>query len=72
MAEQLKWLKSTYSNGDANGNECVELARLPQRRLGVRDSKCGHSGPILSVPSAAAASFLTFVKDAANRANMLL
>jgi hypothetical protein len=39
------WRKSTYSG--LNGN-CVEVARLAEGRIGVRDSK-DPSGPVLAI-----------------------
>lgn len=39
------WRKSSRSSGDGNGN-CVEVARMAEV-VGVRDSKAGHSGPVL-------------------------
>lgn len=38
------WKKSASSGGV----NCVEIARLSTERIGVRDSKIGDAGPILS------------------------
>ncbi|MBG0829244.1 DUF397 domain-containing protein [Planomonospora sp. ID67723] len=38
------WAKSPFSGG--NGGNCVEIAKLPGGRVGVRDSK-DRSGPAL-------------------------
>lgn len=45
-AAGVTWRKSTYSA--YNGN-CVEMADLGQGRIGVRDSKAGEAGPVLSL-----------------------
>ncbi|WP_409470307.1 DUF397 domain-containing protein [Streptomyces sp. HC307] len=37
MTQALHWQKSTYSGG-AEGNTCVEIAKLPIR-IAIRDSK---------------------------------
>ena len=42
------WRKSSYSNGGGDGNECVELAILPDGGVAVRDSKQGENGPHLT------------------------
>lgn len=48
MTEHLTWRKSSFSTGDGNGNECVELATLPDGGMAVRDSKQGRTSPILT------------------------
>jgi Domain of unknown function (DUF397) len=48
------WIKSSYSY--ANGN-CVEVARLPDGQVGVRDSK-NPQGAILRFTSAGWRAFL--------------
>jgi hypothetical protein len=40
----LKWIKSSYSG--AEGNNCVEVAALPNGDRAVRDSK-NSTGPVL-------------------------
>ncbi len=40
----LKWIKSSYSG--AEGNNCVEIAALPNNGRAIRDSK-NSDGPIL-------------------------
>ncbi|AEN11747.1 MULTISPECIES: DUF397 domain-containing protein [unclassified Streptomyces] len=56
-----RWFKSSYSN---NGGDCIEVAvNLATSRgvVPVRDSKDPLS-PVLTVPTAAFASFVTGVK----------
>ncbi|MFH8803442.1 DUF397 domain-containing protein [Streptomyces sp. NPDC017936] len=45
-------------NGDQGGN-CVEVARLPDAAVAVRDSKA-PAGPILTLRPAAFAAFLSW------------
>lgn len=59
--ESLLWVKSSYSD---NGGTCVEWAPSNARSTGtvpVRDSK-RPSGPVLTVPANAFASFVAGVK----------
>lgn len=51
---RLRWVKSSlsYANGD-----CVQLARLPDGRIAVRDSK-DPSGPVLRFSPLEWAAFL--------------
>lgn len=56
-----RWFKSSYSN---NGGACVEVAANVATSRGmvpVRDSK-DLSGPVLTVPAHAFASFVAGVK----------
>lgn len=54
-----RWRKSTLS--DMNGN-CVEVKLLPERRVGVRDSK--HiKGPVLTLAPTQWQAFLRSVKN---------
>ncbi|MCX4773392.1 DUF397 domain-containing protein [Streptomyces sp. NBC_01260] len=56
-----RWFKSSYSN---NGGACVEVAANVAASRGmvpVRDSK-DLSGPVLTVPANAFASFVAGVK----------
>lgn len=56
-----RWFKSSYSN---NGGACVEVAANVAASRGtvpVRDSK-HPSGPVLTVPANAFASFVAGVK----------
>lgn len=53
---ELKFVKSSYSGGDA-GQQCVEVARNIPTTVAVRDSK-SPDGPILHVLPDAWASFL--------------
>lgn len=56
--DTLVWRKSSFSND--NGNECVEVAALPDGGMAVRDSKY-PMGPTLSFT---AAEWSAFVKGA--------
>jgi hypothetical protein len=54
-----RWIKSSlsYANGD-----CVEIATLPDARIGVRDSK-DPDGPLLRFTPAEWAAFIGGVKN---------
>ncbi|WP_405985625.1 DUF397 domain-containing protein [Streptomyces sp. NBC_00872] len=59
--DSSRWVKSSYSD---NGGSCVEWAPVYASATGVvpvRDSK-DPSGPVLSVPAGAFASFVAGVK----------
>lgn len=59
MTQQFTdWRKSTHSSSSA-GN-CVEIA-LTQETIGVRDSKGGDTGPILTVCGTAWSAFVRSV-----------
>jgi hypothetical protein len=47
LAIASSWTKSSLSH--ANGN-CLEVADLASKRVGIRDSKYAPSGPILQFP----------------------
>jgi hypothetical protein len=55
----VRWLKSSlsYANGD-----CVEVASLPDARIGVRDSKDPH-GPVLRFTAAEWTAFIGGVRN---------
>lgn len=53
----LKWRKSSHSSGEGNGNDCVEVAPLPSGSWGVRDSKAGEDGDVLTLGPAAFRAF---------------
>ena len=55
---ELSWYKSSYSGSD--GGNCVEVARTVAA-VHVRDSK-ERRGPVLTVPSAQWAAFLTLAE----------
>ncbi|WP_149260304.1 DUF397 domain-containing protein [Actinomadura sp. K4S16] len=54
----IEWRKASRSN--ASGNECVEVAALPQGR-GIRDSKAPDTGHLTLSP-ASFAQLVTRVK----------
>ena len=56
---QVTWRKSSWSS--YNGN-CVEVAELGGRLIGVRDTKDAGLGPVLVFGHAAWRSFLDGVK----------
>lgn len=53
------WRKSSYSDGQ---NNCVMLARLDDS-VGIRDSKQGESGDVLTFSPAELGAFVQAVKD---------
>ncbi len=55
--DSLLWMKSSYSGG--SGDNCVEVAALPEGGFAVRDSK-EASGPVLGFT---AGEWRTFVRD---------
>lgn len=61
----LTWRKSSYSTGDTNGGECVELASLPGGGVAVRDSKLGDQSPVITFTQAELRAFVLGVKAGA-------
>jgi len=61
----LAWRKSSFSDGTGSGNECVELAALPDGARAVRDSKSADSGPVVTFTKAGLAAFVLGVKAGA-------
>ncbi|MFE9727741.1 DUF397 domain-containing protein [Streptomyces sp. NPDC005794] len=62
--ETPRWIKSSYSS---NGGACVEVAEnfaVPHNVVPVRDSK-NPGGPVLDLPAASFAAFVTGVKSGA-------
>jgi hypothetical protein len=57
----LIWIKSSYSSG--SGDNCVEIAALPEGGLGVRDSKDAN-GPVLGFTADEWRAFVRGVKAA--------
>ncbi len=54
----VQWRKSRFSNPSGN---CVEIARLPDRRVAVRDSR-DPGGPALIFAPAAWSAFLRAIR----------
>ncbi|MGW0812375.1 DUF397 domain-containing protein [Streptomyces viridiviolaceus] len=61
MSDQLKWIKSSYS--DNEGGNCVEVAR--SAAIHVRDSKTAPSGPELRIGASAWSAFIAAVQPEA-------
>jgi hypothetical protein len=57
----VQWRKSSYSTGDAGGNECVEVARPDRTVTALRDSKAPDAGHI-HVPAWSFDAFVTGIK----------
>lgn len=58
----LTWHKSSFSDGTGSGNNCVELAALPDGGVAVRDSKLVDSGPVVHFTRAELRAFVLGVK----------
>jgi hypothetical protein len=58
--ESVKWFKSTRSG---NNGACVEVARLGDGTIGVRDTKAQGQGPILTFTRAEWDAFISGAKD---------
>ncbi|MGW4866936.1 DUF397 domain-containing protein [Streptomyces chartreusis] len=56
----VRWRKSTYSNGD--GGNCVEVADGVPGVIPVRDSKLASDSPVLLVAAHAWDRFLTCLR----------
>ncbi|MGW7280691.1 DUF397 domain-containing protein [Streptomyces sp. NPDC054844] len=61
MSDQLKWVKSSYSNSE--GGACVEVALAPTTH--IRDSKTAPTGPELRVSAPAWSVFIAAVQPGA-------
>ncbi|WP_121701039.1 DUF397 domain-containing protein [Streptomyces sp. E5N298] len=61
MSDQLKWVKSSYS--DSEGGNCVEVARCGA--IHVRDSKNAPTGPDFQVSAPAWSAFIAAVQPGA-------
>ena len=57
---RASWRRSTFSN--LNG-ACVEIARIPPNRIGVRDKKDDGNGPILFFTDAEWSAFISGAKS---------
>lgn len=55
----VRWWKSSYSNPSGN---CVEIARLRDEGVAVRDSRC-PDGPVLVCSTAAMRAFVAETKS---------
>lgn len=58
----LIWRKSSFSTGEGGGNDCVEVAPLPDGGWAVRDSKAGESGHVMELRPGAFAAFRAYTK----------
>ena len=63
--KELAWRKSSYSG--ASGDNCVEVAALPEDGFAVRDSKDAN-GPVLGFTSGEWRAFVRDVKAAGHPA----
>lgn len=59
--DNLTWVKSSYSSGQ--GDNCVEVAGLPEGGFAVRDSK-DTKGPVLDFTASEWRAFVRDVKAA--------
>ncbi|MFG1955593.1 DUF397 domain-containing protein [Micromonospora sp. NPDC048830] len=57
--DSVKWFKSSRSG---NNGACVEVARLGEDAIGVRDTKARGQGPILTFTQAEWAAFICGAK----------
>ncbi len=64
MAEMsnLRWRKSSFSTGETNGGECVEIAELPEGGVAVRNSTLGDASPVVHYTRAELRAFVLGVK----------
>ncbi|MPY64036.1 DUF397 domain-containing protein [Streptomyces spongiae] len=63
MNDQLRWFKSSYSDGE--GGACVEVALpAPRTTIHIRDSK-NPSGPQLHITASAWRAFVSAVQPGA-------
>ncbi|MGP2436055.1 DUF397 domain-containing protein [Streptomyces sp. JW3] len=60
MSDQMKWVKSSYSDGE--GGACVEVAR--STAVHIRDSK-NRPGPELRVTASSWSAFIAAVQPGA-------
>ena len=62
MSDRLNWRKSSSSMGGGDGNDCVELALLPDGSTALRDSKLGEASPVLTLNRSDLAALLNGAK----------
>lgn len=58
----VMWRKSSHSGSTSDQLECVEVAGLPTRVIGIRDSK-NPNGSHLAIPAEAFGHLLRRLKD---------
>lgn len=58
---EARWRTSSYSNGNTGGAGCVEVAFLPGKRVGLRDTK-DRSRPAHHYPATEWAAFLAAIR----------
>lgn len=63
LTDQLTWRKSKRSTGDGGGNECVEVAELPNGGVALRNSILGEASPVVQYTRGEIRAFLLGVKD---------
>jgi hypothetical protein len=54
----LTWRKSSFSTGDTNGGECVEVAVRPDGGVLLRNSQLGDASPVVAYTRAEISAFL--------------
>jgi len=58
----LRWRKSSFSTGEGNGGECVELASLSEGGVAIRNSNLGDSSPVVNFTKGELRAFVLGVK----------
>lgn len=63
MSEHLTWRKSSFSNGEGGGNDCVELAPMADGRVAMRNSTLGEESPVVIYTKGELRAFLLGAKN---------